>query len=230
MYSNKSLALRVVWNLWGLYLCGAGLVESILLPLPAHLIKGGVWQFLTNTSLLVTCLCMFCIISIGVGKALRIKCESIWTTVNILEILCCNLEFIVTVTYWSIILLCPGMLNGKSFAVSWTLDLKIHLLPYVFLLVDVLLLRNNQDVSSTSFTESFGLSVIFLGLYWSLIEINTSILNRDNLTRFPYPFLNNINFMQRIGWLLVFMGLGLINHIFVYYSIKLVTNTKLHVE
>lgn len=230
MHSNKNLALRVAWNSWALYLCGTGLIESILLPLPAHLIKGGVWQFLTNTSLLVTCLCMLCIISTSVGKAFKIKYGAIRRTVNDLENLCCNLEFIVTVTYWSIILFCPDMLNGKSFAVSWTLDFKIHLLPYVFLLVDILLFRNNQDVSSTGFTESFGLSVIFLGLYWSLIEISTSVLNDDGLTKFPYPFLNNDNFMRRIGWLLVFMGLGLINHISLYYSMKLVNKTKLRIE
>lgn len=47
---DKSLSLRVTWDLWGLFLYGHGLVESIL-PLPAHLIKGGIRQFLTNISL-----------------------------------------------------------------------------------------------------------------------------------------------------------------------------------
>lgn len=230
MYQDKRLPLRIAWNFWGLYLCGYGLVESILLPLPAHLLKGGDWQFLTNTSLLVTCLCMICITCTSVVKVLRIKYGKFEEYVKNLENLCCNLEFIVTVTYWSIILFCPDMLNGKSFDVSWILDLKIHLFPYIFLLIDVLLIRNNQDMNSTDFAATFGFSVIFLGLYWSLIEINTSVLNKDGLTKFPYPFLNDSDFLHRTAWLFVFIGLGLINHVILYHSIRVTANTKRHLD
>mmetsp|Transcript_2451 Transcript_2451/g.2846 ORF Transcript_2451/g.2846 Transcript_2451/m.2846 type:complete len:231 (+) Transcript_2451:4399-5091(+) len=230
MYQDKRLPLRIAWNFWGLYICGYGLVESILLPLPAHLLKGGDWQFLTNSSLLVTCLCMICMICIRIGKVFRIRFDKIEKYVENVENLCCNLEFIVTVTYWSIILFCPDMLNGKSFDVSWILDLKIHLFPYIFLLIDILLIRNNQELDLSCFAATFGLSVMFLGLYWALIEINTSVFNDDGFTKFPYPFLNDSDFLHRTGWLCIFIGLGLINHIILYYSMRVTAMTKLHLE
>lgn len=217
---------RLVWNVSGIFLCGNGLINSVSLPLPLNLYNGGQWQFLTNLALSVSCLSMALTVVLGSIKSLN-RNGKLRMSVNILQNVCCNLEFIVTLTYWSIILLFPQMLNGKSFNVSWLLDFQIHLLPYVFLSVDYFVFRNSRD-KTISWTTSVSSTLIFLGLYWLFIEINTTYLYNDGITRFPYPFLNETTFIIRIGWMFAFIGLGALNHFIQFYLPNKVR--KAHIE
>lgn len=218
MTTKKQKSSRILWNLLGVLICSQGLLESIFLPLPPYLEKGGAWQFLTNTSLLVSCTCMACIMMMCVSERYMGIHKHTKGLVYMVECLCCNLEFIVSVTYWSIILLMPGMLNGKSFDVSWNLDLKIHLFPYLFILMDLVLFSDNFD--KLRYIESFSLLVTFLGSYWSFIEFNTLYWKKDGITRFPYPFLNNCTLAYRLSFLAVFVGLGLTNVILLDYLVR----------
>ena len=156
-----------------------GIYETMTLPVPPHLEHGGNWQFLTNLSLIATT--VYVVLDV-------IQFNS--TFLIYFHHLCGNLEFVVTVTYWTLIILFPEMLNSDSFDVSLLLDLKIHFLPYL-----VLLLFYRKPL--ISFGQSFLLSVVSMLGYWAWIEY---LVHTDPQLRYPYPFLNGLGLADRLVW------------------------------
>ncbi|ODV76737.1 uncharacterized protein CANTADRAFT_33238, partial [Suhomyces tanzawaensis NRRL Y-17324] len=166
--------------------------QTMTLELPPHLAKAGNFQFLTNASLTVATL--YLIVNLASPNA---RVLTPW------HHLVSNLEFVVTTAYWTMILCFPHHLNTDSFEFDLALDLKIHLLPYVYLLLD--------RKPMVSFVRSAAQSVAFIGVYWAAIELHV-YLNQDGITLYPYPLLNGIGVWGRLKWMGVFMGLSVANY------------------
>lgn len=181
----------IAFDIFFLVLLTSGLQESIALPLPPHLIKGGNWQFLTHISLLLT------IIYVGLNLfSINRK------LLKNFHHLCANLEFLVTVAYWGMKFFYPQMLNGDSFAVSLGLDLKIHLFPYIYMLLD------GKD--HISFKRSAMFSAVAISLYWGYVEYLYWCNSGDGVSRFSYPFMGN---GLRPQWMFGFFAVSTVNWI-----------------
>lgn len=181
----------IIWDLFFLVLLGTGLHESLALPLPPHLLKGGNWQFLTHVSLLLTII----YVVLNLFNVNR-------TLLKNFHHLVANLEFLVTVAYWGMIYFRPLLLNGDSFAVSRMLDFKIHLFPYVYMLLD--------RKGSISFKRSVLFSAVALSLYWGYVEYLYWNHSGDGVTTFTYPFMQN---GLRPAWMFGFFAVSTVNWI-----------------
>lgn len=191
-HQTMSTPWRVIYT----SVCLSGLYETASLPLPPHLAAGGPWQFLTNVSLLITCAVATLRIAVDILWHKRAGYSQFNRLIKLAMLACVHLEFVVTGAYWFMIMAFPSLLNGDSFDVSWLLDFKIHLFPYVFLLADTLY-HGYYDRYSIVVTEAF------LAVYWTAIEVHMWV-HRDQEILFPYPFLNDKYPWERLMLLLVF--------------------------
>lgn len=189
--------MHILIEFTGFLLMLSGLHETMSLPLPDKLAKGGNYQFLTNISLFVT-IVFFVMKWIYGIKRLGLFYRTIF-----------DIEFLVTTTYWTLILFFPDLLNSDSFAVSLSLDLKIHFLPYALLL---LLAR---DSPKCDLKRNIVFTVGFIGVYWAGLEVFVQTTG----SIYPYPFLNNSTVQKRLGWMIIFSITALTNRV-VDYLVK----------
>ncbi|KAI5966973.1 uncharacterized protein KGF55_000382 [Candida pseudojiufengensis] len=193
----KSTSLT--FNLFSLAICSSGLYDCFSQQLPPHLIRGGHLQFLTNISLILT------IIYILINLFINFKFINQYNT-TILYNIVINLEFIVTLGYWTLHYILPSLLNTKELPPTFTLDFKIHLFPYLYLL----LINEKRNKSALFYT---GLTI---GIYWSYIEFIVAS-DSTKLSKFAYPFLNRGGFFARCVFMIGFWTLSCLNYIFLGY-------------
>ncbi|EGW35207.1 uncharacterized protein SPAPADRAFT_58407 [Spathaspora passalidarum NRRL Y-27907] len=183
--SRKGLVSLIV-----LGLCVSALYETTNVPLPPELEKGGSFQFLTVLSLVVT------IIYITLSQIT----SSNWN-VKYIYPLASNLEFQVTVGYWSL-----KLLGFKNYERSLWLDIKLHAIPYLYLLV-------LDSHSRGSVRTSVMITVAFMLVWWTYIESIVYLNRNDGVTSFPYGMLNNRTFIGRFVWFIGFTSLSCLNYV-----------------
>lgn len=142
-----------------------------------------------------------------IAKPRAAKLGQLETSLATAMVGCSHLEFNVTVAYWSMIWLFPTLLNTDSFDVSLLLDIKIHLLPYVFLTTDSTWHRYGVRRSTIIMAQ------VVLGVYWLAIE--THMASNNGTASFPYPFLQGASIVKRFGLILLFASLASVD-----YSVK----------
>lgn len=185
--SKRSLALFFL-DLVALCVCLHGLYGTTSLTLPPHLKPAGQFQFLTNLSLLLTCVVLF------LDLLLPFQVPSV------LLVTVFNLELVVCTAYWNLLFFFSHFLNAGSFEVLLLLDLEIHLFPYVALAIATAKRRRGAKVS---FVVSTASTFLALACYFSYIEYMAAFYK----VRYPYPFLNGITFPARAAWM---AGFGLV--------------------
>lgn len=186
--------MALIWDLISLCVCSRGLYNTCSLQLPPHLEKGGQMQFLTNLTLCMTTIYYM------------LKVVNYYKKVPKLEYLyklCHNSEFLVTVTYWTLIFFFPHKLNADSFDVDIVLDLQIHLFPYIFLS------SNRERLLQKRRHLGHVLNIIaYLGGYWGYVE--WIYRNEDN---FVYPFLRHESFGGRLLWIVGFIMMSVVHEV-----------------
>lgn len=188
------MARQGLISILSLVICCYGLYQCFQHELPPHLIKGGHFQFLTNISLSLTILYILQSILTPTSPYLR-------TQYNIVS----NLEFTVTVCYWTLQFILPHFLNPKSQVHrDWSIDLAIHFWPYLYLLV-----FDSQDRIRAK--KSWSLTAAVIVVYWCYIERIVSV-NNDGITAFAYPFLNNKTLTERFLWMLLIWFISCLNY------------------
>lgn len=195
------MSFAAIGRVLGLAVMVNGFKRSISLELPPHLKHAGQLQFLTNVALLLSI--MFGSLSLILDtfgfKASR--------KMGIFHASIFNVEFLVTVAYWTLMLVFPNMLNQDSFEVSFSLDFAIHITPYVFLLIEYY--RKKVTVSAK---ESFLGTTGILVSYWCYIEV--LMYGKDStIYKYPYPFLNESGLWGRLTWIIGFSVLANLNHV-----------------
>lgn len=191
-------------ELIGLLLCGLGFWDSATLELPPKLKVGGIWQFLTNCGVFTTTI--FIIVDFLFKK----------NTTNFYHLVA-NIECCITFSYWSTFFLYPDSLNGDSFEYDLWLDLRTHLIPYIYLLCFV-------DKPRSSFKTSLLLSIFGLGTYW--IYISVLMYKHCDLAYVPYPMLASKIWWQRLFYLLKLITLSQINYILQGLKHKIINHYK----
>ena len=181
-------------SLIALGLCLSGFYDCIKLPLPPHLDKGGQLQFLTTVSLLFT------IIYITLSQLFPTN-RHLKTIYNI----ACNLEFNVTVSYWAMRVMFPNSLNTESFERNVWLDLRIHLIPYLYLIVF-------DSYERISANKSIGYTVGVLLGYWGYLEYIMYVHGHDGVPQFTYPFLQHKTVLDRFIRIVGLMLLSVLNY------------------
>ncbi|CAK9439048.1 uncharacterized protein LODBEIA_P32720 [Lodderomyces beijingensis] len=182
------------FDLFSLAVCISGVYDTFSLELPPYLQRGGHFQFLTNISLLSTCIY---IISKHILMLPPRQANLIYNTVM-------NLEFTVTSCYWTLHYILPHWLNTATIDRNFVLDFKIHLWPYLYLLVCKE--RRNK-------WGSLGSGVVF-AFYWAYIEW---LVGSDPTQRFAYPFLNRGGLPARAFWLFGMWLVGTLNYLLLKY-------------
>lgn len=169
----------------------SGLIDSTSLVLPPHLERGGHWNFLTNVSLVLA----IAYISINIFPVNK-------RFVRYFHHAVANLQFNVTVAYWSLLFLFPSYLNSDSFDLDYVLDVKIHLLPYVYMLLDC--------KGKIPFVHSVYMTVGVFAAYVAYIEY-VVLTDVSQVARPPYPFLYDVGFVGRALRMMGFVALSLVN-------------------
>lgn len=182
----------LLFHLFSLAICSSGLWDCINQHLPPHLIRGGQFQFLTNVSLMLT-------ITYIILTLFHINCSTFYNAIV-------NLEFTVTITYWSLFLIFPHFLNTKTLPPTFQLDFKIHLWPYLYLLV----LKEKSSLKGITLS---GLIFFIYSLYVELVVATDS----TGVSKFAYPFLNKHTFPGRMGWMIAMWGISSINYLILRY-------------
>lgn len=194
------MSFAAIGRVLGLAIMVNGFKRSISLELPPHLKHAGQLQFLTNDALLLSIIfgSLSLILDIFGFKSSR-KMSIFHTAVF-------NVEFLVTVSYWTLMLVSPNLLNQDAFDVSFSLDFAIHITPYVFLLIEYY--RKKVNVGAK---ESFlGTTGIFVS-YWAYVEV--LMYGKDStIYKYPYPFLNESGLWGRLRWIIGLFILANLNH------------------
>ncbi|WLF79982.1 hypothetical protein PVL30_003750 [Lodderomyces elongisporus] len=184
--------MSVTFDLFSLAICISGLRDTTRLKLPPYLQRGGHLQFLTNISLVLT---------------IAYLVTSVTHPSSIFYTMAVNLEFAVTASYWTLHLVLPHLLNTDTIERNFALDFKIHLWPYVSLIIK----DEKRNVGGI-----IGSGVVLI-LYWMYIEF----IARDPSQKFAYPFLNRGGVGRRAAWMLGIWLLSSFNYIILKYVKKL---------
>ncbi|EMG50434.1 hypothetical protein SBY92_000267 [Candida maltosa Xu316] len=179
----------VLFRIFSLILLGSGLIRSISTKLPAHIVKAGHFQFITNCSLLTTVLYLI---------------STFFTTSPWFYNLASNLEFNVTVSYWTMALVFSSMVAEDEVDRDLFLDLQVHFFPYVYLFIDA--------QPRISLVGSWGSTVLFIFIYWVYIEWECGKHVSDGVSGYPYPFMKGMNRIQRLGSMGVFAIIACTNY------------------
>ncbi|EGW31446.1 uncharacterized protein SPAPADRAFT_141277 [Spathaspora passalidarum NRRL Y-27907] len=181
--SRKGLVSLIV-----LCLCISALYESTTWP---QLEKGGgAFEFLTLLSLAVTITYII----------LSQNASSNWN-VKYIYPLASNLGFQVTMGYWS-----AKLLGVKSYERSLWLAIRLHAIPYLYLLI----LDSHPQGSATI---SVTITVAFMLAWCIYVDIIIYWNWGNNTTSVPYGTLNEKTFIERVVWIAGFTILSCSNYI-----------------
>lgn len=86
------------------------------------------------------------------------------------------------------------------------MDFKIHLWPYLYLLV----LKEKSSVRGVTLS---GVILFVYSLYVELVVATDS----TGVSKFAYPFLNKHTFPGRGGWMIAMWGISSINYLILKY-------------
>lgn len=172
------LAINAVSLAIGFY----GMYHNILhTELPAHLAKGGHWQFLTNLSL------VYSMVVFAVGFVAHLtKSPALFHLKNTIHPIGLALETIVAGIYWPLRLFFLHLLlkDVSKFKLPLSTDLCIHLMPVVSLLIDYLVFMPKWTIRN----ETALILVIFLTTgYWALLR---RLVDIESGAQYPYAFLD----------------------------------------
>lgn len=172
----------VAFNFFGLAVASWGALEIFGRPLPPQLATAGHWQFLTNLSLVLTCVSVGVnIISTTLGsKFLRGVSTALTASALVAETL-------VAIIYWTlklffVSLIVPANVTPDRY-IPLSIDLTIHLFPVLFLSIDYYLLRNTGF--RIPLLGAVGLVLALTVSYWFVLEALVV-----PPAHYPYPFLN----------------------------------------
>lgn len=208
---------KVCFDAFALAICLQGFKDTMALPLPPHLEKGGNWQFLTNLASLMTCLYLTLELFLDFRQVLKAPGKSYFHFRELstrFGVAVGNIEFLVSITYWSLIFFFPYLLNSDSFDVCWRLDFEIHLFPLVYINFRRYIVEISRERPSIEIIKNFKCTFALLSLYWTFIEVMTLINSKDGVTKFPYPFMNDLSHFGRFLWfggfiILAYLNIGL---------------------
>lgn len=195
-----------IYNAAILGICLHGLVDTLSLPLPAHLEAGGQFQFLTNTLLLATAVYA----AFAAITSLFELLDPEKARLGLLRSAIFNVQAVVAGGYWGLTIFAPNALNKGQFEVLWLLDFELHVIPYCYLLLETY----RSHVAVLKWAKS-ALTVVFMGLYWTAVELNTiAAAGEDGITKYPYPFLNGASLYERAQWETAFVVVAVAHGLF----------------
>lgn len=176
---NKTIliinACSIIIGCYGMY---SNIMKT---ELPAHLAKGGHWQFLTNLSL------VYSLVVFVVGFfAHLLKSNYLFHLKNTIHPIGLALETIVAGVYWPLRLFFLHLLlkDPSKFKLALSTDLCIHLMPVVSLLIDYLVFMPKWTIRN----ETALMLVIFLTTgYWALLK---KLVDIESGAQYPYAFLD----------------------------------------
>lgn len=175
-----------------------GVAEVFVLELSEDLQKAGHFQFLTNLSLI------YSVIVFVIGFIAHLtKSQTLFNLKNNLHPVGLALESIVAIVYWPLRLFCLKLLtkNPENFALRWSVDLSIHLMPVVSLLIDYLVFMPRWTIKNNT---ALGLITLLTTCYWFLLKY---LVDTENGGRYPYAFMD----MESDGLrMVVFVVVGLV--------------------
>ncbi|ODV85853.1 hypothetical protein CANARDRAFT_197855 [[Candida] arabinofermentans NRRL YB-2248] len=150
--------------------------EELKLELPTQLQKAGQGQFFTNVSLWITIAYFSLNILIHLFEVQRL--EKFRGYLNAVAL---SLESIVTTLYWGFILTCKHLIVSGP-GIPLTLDLAIHLLPFVSLSLEYFCFLKRWPVT---YTHALVIMYTLVIAYWFWLKY---LLQADSL--YPYPILD----------------------------------------
>lgn len=185
-----------IYNSFAFTVCLSGLIKTCSLPLPPSMAKGGQFQYLTNVSILITTVYYFL--------------QTIFSNHPFMYFhrLCHNVQFTVTIAYWTLYWGFPHLLNSE-FDVDKMLDLQTHFFPYVFLSISKYIWKSQSIQLDYRKSIVYWIIILYMSGYWGYIEM---IYIGENI--FPYPFLSGQNALQRLKWLAMFLSGSCIHEFF----------------
>lgn len=156
-------------------------------PTPINQTYGSHFQYLTILGLSVT----FFAQVVGIFAAL-LNCSKLRAVKQSLDVICAPVEFLISILYWSIKMVDPGLLIDPRIALVpplW-LDVCMHFLPSIVELIDVVFFHPQWTMSVLA---SVGMFSPFVYAYWVWIHFT---YKKNGF--FPYPMLEMVTTSQRI--------------------------------
>lgn len=175
----------------GLYYC----ISTV--QLPPELSKAGQFQFFTNISLVASLFTYALALVSHVTKSHRL-----FRWKNNVQAIALSLETVVTSLYWPLRLLFAALLakDPEEKLMPTSIDLCVHLVPFVTLLVDYLAFLPRWEVKPST---GVLVSALFAVGYRVWLQL---LLDLENGAEYPYNFLNGDSEITRS---LVFAVVGI---------------------
>lgn len=166
--------------------------------LPSHLAQAGQLQFLTNLSLLIS------LVVLALGFISHVTgSQRLYVIKNNVHPVALALESVVTSVYWPLRLFLLALLvkDPTRKMIPMSVDLCVHLVPFVVLVVDYLAYLPKWAIDASS---AFGVCAVLTAAYWAWLKY---LIDFENGAEYPYNFLNGDSEVTRI---LIFGVVGLV--------------------
>lgn len=177
MHSNTPAVLA------SLFLASAASAFADLdrLVLPPPLAQAGHFQFLTNIALAITTTYFSFSLLCHVYP-----CHPLLRGKTYLSALALSLNVVVSVVYWSLRLFVPQLImaDPTKDSIPLSLDLRLHLLPFLATAVDYFACMPRWDIS---YATAYAIFTAAASSYWFWLEY---LISPQNGQMYPYPFLN----------------------------------------
>lgn len=147
------------------------------LDLPDFLADAGHYQFLTNIAL---CISTFYFLINFIYHTFKLS--SLHVAKEYLSALCVSLNFVVSFVYWGLKIFVPELILAKESTFPFSLDVKIHIFPLLFSIVDYFTCMDRWKVP---YLTGYAIVATFSSLYWFWLEYLIT-----ESASYPYPFLN----------------------------------------
>lgn len=166
--------------------------------LPPHLAQAGQLQFLTNLSLIISLL----VYALGFLSHVT-NSHRLYVWKNNVHPVALALESVVTSVYWPLrLFLLPLLVKdpGRKM-IPMSVDICVHLVPFVVLVVDYLVYMPRWEISAST---AFGVCTVLTTGYWAWLKY---LIDFQSGAEYPYNFLNGDSEATRI---MIFAVVGLV--------------------
>lgn len=182
---------RVLIYRWIVFLLAVGYVIRQLIFTADYSEPGGAFRYLTHWALILSCFSASRMLAVTVGRSERDWTILVWVTAVA--------NALVVFLYWRLYFQDPILVNNGE-APVWYAEYYIHLLGPILQWIDALFIfRGFRKVPGIL----AGMAALIMG-YVAWIELFVSPMNDTPVGKvtsgLPYPFLNNMEFAERVGF------------------------------